>query len=82
MKKGWTSIIGGVILGLIISFFTLEYDGWKIIQHNGEGEVSQVTNEIDVNLITNSFLIIIASGVAIYLALTLIAKVSGKNQKI
>jgi hypothetical protein len=82
MKKGWTSIIGGVILGLIISFFTLEYDGWKIIQHNREGEVSQVTYEIDVNLITNSFLIIIASGVAIYLALTLIAKVSGKNQKI
>ncbi|MBH9968890.1 hypothetical protein [[Bacillus] enclensis] len=82
MKKGWTSIIGGVILGLIISFFTLEYDGWKIIRHNSEGEVSQVTNEIDVNLITNSFLIIIASGVAIYLALTLIGKVSGKNQKI
>ncbi|WP_201716897.1 hypothetical protein [Rossellomorea arthrocnemi] len=74
MKKGWISMIGGVILGLIISFFTLEYDGWKIIHHDREGEVFQVTNEIDFNLITNSFLIIVASGVAIYIALTLIGK--------
>jgi hypothetical protein len=81
MKKGWTSIIGGVIIRLIISFFTLEYDGWKIIRHNRDGEVYQVLNEIDVNLITNSFLIIVASGVVIYMALTLFEKFLGNNQK-
>ncbi|MBH9968514.1 hypothetical protein [[Bacillus] enclensis] len=81
MKKGWISIFGGIVLGLIISFFTLEYDGWKIIQHDKNGEVFQVTNELDVNLITNSFLIIVASGVAIYISLALIGKASGKNQK-
>lgn len=81
MKKGWISIIGGLILGLIISFFALEYDGWKIIHHNGDGKVFQVINEIDVNLITNSFLIIVASGVVIYIVLTLIEKIFGKNQK-
>jgi hypothetical protein len=74
MKKSWLSIIGGLILGLIISFFTLEYDGWKIIRHNTDGEVFQVTNEIDVNLITNSFLIIVATGVVIYITLTLLEK--------
>ena len=66
MKKGWISIIGGLIIGLIISFLTLEYDGWKIVRHNRDGEVYQVINDIDVNLITNSFLIIAASGVVIY----------------
>ncbi|WP_408008314.1 hypothetical protein ACJROX_27200 [Pseudalkalibacillus sp. A8] len=74
MKKGWISSIGGLILGLIISFFALEYDGWKIIRHNRAGEVYQVTNEIDVNLITNSFLIIVASGILIYITLTLVEK--------
>ncbi|MGM0843914.1 MAG: hypothetical protein ACQEUT_02970 [Bacillota bacterium] len=81
MKKGWTSIIGGVIIGLIISFFTLEYDGWKFVRHNKDGEVYQVLNEIDVNLITNSFLIIVASGVVIYIALTLFEKFLENNQK-
>jgi hypothetical protein len=71
LKKGWVSIVGGVILGLIISFFTLEYKGWKFIRHNRDGEVYQVVNEIDVNLMMNSLLIIIASGVAIYAAMKL-----------
>ncbi|WP_175989490.1 hypothetical protein [Bacillus sp. Marseille-Q1617] len=81
MKKSLTSIIGGVIIGLIISFFTLEYDGWKFVQHNSDGEVYQVLNEIDVNHITNSFLIIVGSGVAIYISLTLFEKFLGNNQK-
>ena len=80
MKKGWVSIIGGIIIGLIISYFTLEYDGWQVTHYDKNGEVSQVINEIDVNLITNSFLIIVASAVAVYIALTLIGKASGKNQ--
>ena len=81
MKKGWISIIDGEILGLVISFFTLEYNGWKFIRHDRDGEVYQVTNEIDVNLITNSFLIIVASGVAVYIALRLIEKFSGKDHQ-
>jgi hypothetical protein len=74
MKKGWISIVGGLILGLIISFFTLEYNGWKYITVNDNGEVEQVINELDFNLITNSFLIIVATGIVIYLILSIIEK--------
>jgi TRAP-type C4-dicarboxylate transport system permease small subunit len=74
MKKGWISIVGGLILGLIISFFTLEYKGWQYIRHNSNGEVEQVINELDFNLITNSFLIIVATGIVIYLILSIIEK--------
>ncbi|MGD6969413.1 hypothetical protein ACQCVP_23815 [Rossellomorea vietnamensis] len=81
MKKGWVSIVGGVILGLIISFITLEYNGWKFIRHNRDGEVYQVVNEIDVNLMMNSLLIIIACGAAIYISLSLGEKLLGKNKK-
>jgi hypothetical protein len=79
MKKGWISIIGGLILGLIISFFTLEYAGWTFIRHNSEGEVYQVINEIDVNLMMNSLLIIAASGMAIYIVLRLVEKFFRKD---
>ncbi|PLR65939.1 MULTISPECIES: hypothetical protein [Bacillaceae] len=74
MKKSWISIVGGLILGLIISFFTLEYNGWQYIRHNSNGEVEQVINELDFNLITNSFLIIVATGIVIYLILSIIEK--------
>jgi hypothetical protein len=79
MKKGWISIIGGLILGLIISFFTLEYNGWTFIRHNRNGEVYQVTNEIDINLMMNSLLIIAASGMAIYIVLRLVEKFFRKD---
>jgi MFS family permease len=74
MKKGWISLVGGFILGLIVSFFTLEYDGWKYITVNGNGEVEQVLNELDFNLITNTFLIMVAFGIVIYLILSIIEK--------
>jgi MFS family permease len=74
MKKGWISLVGGFILGLIVSFFTLEYDGWKYSTVNGNGEVEQVINELDFNLITNTFLIMVAFGIVIYLILSIIEK--------
>ncbi|MBW3111585.1 hypothetical protein KYJ26_07075 [Bacillus sp. MCCB 382] len=74
MKKGWISIVGGIIVGLILSFFTLEYDGWKYITVSGNGEVEQVIHELDFNLITNTFLLMFACGSVIYLILSMIEK--------
>ncbi|WP_205168185.1 hypothetical protein [Bacillus pakistanensis] len=42
-----------IIIGLIISFFTLEYNGWTYIRHNKLGEIEKVIKEIDFNLVTN-----------------------------
>ncbi|MEI5908076.1 hypothetical protein WAK64_13530 [Bacillus spongiae] len=74
MKKGWISIVGGFIVGFIISFFTLEYNGWTHIFLDSNGEVEKVINELDVNLLTNSFFIIIATAIVIYLLLSIIEK--------
>ena len=74
MKKGWISIVSGLIIGLIISFFTLEYNGWTIIHHNKDGEVEKTINELDFNLITNSFSIVVASIMLIYILLNIIDK--------
>lgn len=74
MKKGWISIIGGIVLGIIISFFTLEYNGWQINRHDRDGMFYQRINDIDINLVHNSFIIIVASCIAIYLFLFLLEK--------
>ncbi|MCA1054140.1 hypothetical protein LCM10_04005 [Rossellomorea aquimaris] len=74
MKKGRVSILGGFILGLIISLLTLNYDGWKVIEIGVNGEVDRITNELDVNLITDSFLIMAGTGIVIYLVLSVLEK--------
>jgi uncharacterized membrane protein YdjX (TVP38/TMEM64 family) len=79
MKKGWISIVGGIILGLILSFLTLEYDGWKYITVSGNGEVEQVIHELDFNLITNTFLLMIACGILMYSILSMIEKKKSKD---
>ncbi|MCC5801831.1 hypothetical protein [Rossellomorea vietnamensis] len=79
MKKGWISIVGGIIVGLILSFFTLEYDGWKYITVSGNGEVEQVIHELDFNLITNTFLLMMACGILIYSILSMIEKKKSKD---
>ena len=71
LNKGWISLVCGLILGLIISYFTLDYHGWTIIHHIQDGEVEKTINELDFNLITNSFLIVVTSIMMIYLLLKL-----------
>ncbi|MGH2318626.1 hypothetical protein ACRC6Q_12710 [Planococcus sp. SE5232] len=74
MRKGWISIIGGFVLGIVISFFTLEYNGWQIIRHGRDGMAYQKINDLDIDLLHNSFLIIVVSCIGIYFVLTLLEK--------
>lgn len=71
MNKTFISIVGGLIVGLVISFFTLDYNGLTIVHHNQAGEVEKVINELDFNLLSNSLLIVIASIIVIYILLRL-----------
>jgi hypothetical protein len=75
MKIGWVSLISGLILGLIISFFTLDYNGWKMKRIGENGEVINTINELDFDLITNCFLIVLTSILVIYILLTVIEKI-------
>ncbi|TMU83599.1 hypothetical protein FGG79_19445 [Bacillus sp. BHET2] len=72
MKKGWISVIGGFIAGLILSFEFLEYNGWIIHKMSTEGEIESTMKEMDFNMITNSFLLMAVSALSIYLVLRLI----------
>jgi len=74
MSKRWISILSGLMIGLMISFLTLEYNGLQIIHYNAEGNVVKTINELDFNLITNAFLIVVVSISLIYLVLTFFEK--------
>lgn len=57
--KGWISLLSGLIIGILISYFVLDYKGWTIYQMDVNGEVTKTINELDFDLITNSFLIVL-----------------------
>jgi uncharacterized membrane protein len=76
--KTWISIIAGIVFGLILSYFFLDYNGWTLQQIDDSGKVINTTNELDFNLITNSFLIMVALTVLIYGVWTLIER-KGKD---
>ena len=72
--KGWISLLSGLIIGIIISFFVLDYKGWTIYQMDVNGEVTKTINELDFDLITNSFLIVLGVSILIYVIWTFIEK--------
>lgn len=64
MKKGWISIVIGLILGLALSCFLLSYNGWTMISIGKDGETLSSVNELDFDLITNAFgLVLLCIGV-------------------
>lgn len=72
--KVWFSLLGGLVIGIILSYFFLEYNGWAI-HHMGEnGEVVKTIKELDFNLITNGFLIVVGVSFLIYVVWTLIER--------
>jgi H+/Cl- antiporter ClcA len=79
VKKGKIAIFSGIMIGLIIAFFRLEYNGMTLIYIEADGS-EQVVHEIDFNLVTDTFLIIVVSVLAMYLILSLINKLSPKQK--
>ena len=72
--KGWISLLSGLITGIIISYFVLDYKGWTIYHVDVNGEVTKTINELDFDLITNSFLIVLGVSILIYVIWTFIEK--------
>lgn len=79
MKKGWISVSLGLIVGAIISYFTLNYDGWTIHYYDGDGNRLQTIHELDINLLMNGFIIIVAVSALIYFIWTIIEKKVSKT---
>ena len=66
MKKGWLSIVIGLVLGLTLSYFLLSYNGWTMVSIGNDGETLSSINELDVDLITNAFGITILCIAVVY----------------
>lgn len=74
MKKGWLSIVIGLVLGLTLSYFLLSYNGWTMVSIGNDGETLSSINELDVDLITNAFGITILCIAVVYGTLSVFNK--------
>jgi heme/copper-type cytochrome/quinol oxidase subunit 2 len=70
--KGKISIISGLLIGLLISYFTLDYRGSSTSLLGVDGKVLNEITELDFSFINNAFIIIvITSGIIYYLLVKL-----------
>lgn len=74
MKKGWISIVIGLILGLTLSYFLLSYNGWTMISIGKDGETLSLVNELDFDLITNAFGLVLLCIAVVYGTLSVFNK--------
>ena len=66
MKKIFFSILGGLVLGLILSFLLFYYESsWT--SHLNRAGVDQIVNEMDFDFVFNSSLLVIGISILIYL---------------
>ncbi len=71
--KGLVSVLAGVIIGVLIAYFTLDYSGMTIqYMGDGSGGALQTINELDVDLLLDSALIIIGISAFIYIIWSMI----------
>ncbi|MCF6137441.1 hypothetical protein [Pseudalkalibacillus berkeleyi] len=72
MKKGLISIITGIILGGLISYFMLDNSGWTYLY--SDGNAGKTVNEIDIDLLFDSLLIIGGLSSFIYVVWSMVEK--------
>lgn len=73
MKKAFFSLVGGVILGLIVSFIFFDYQSSQTAHLNRAG-VDQVVREMDFNFVFNTTLIILGISILIFLIWSFVDK--------
>ncbi|MGM0897017.1 MAG: hypothetical protein ACQEV0_03905 [Bacillota bacterium] len=73
MKKFFLSIVGGVVLGLILSFSFMEYESsWT--HHIQRAGVDQVVEEMDFDFVFNASLLVLGISVLIFAVWSFIEK--------
>lgn len=73
MKKAFFSILGGLVLGLTLSFILFDYQSSWTSYLNRAG-VDQVVNEMDFDFVFNSSLLVIGISILIFLIWSFIDK--------
>ena len=73
MKKAFLSILGGLVLGLILSFLLFDYQSsWST--HLNRAGVDQIVNEMDFDFVFNSSLLVIGISILIFLVWSFVDK--------
>lgn len=73
MKKAFFSILGGLVLGLLLSFIFFDYQSsWT--SHLNRAGVDQVVKEMDFDFVFNSSLLVIGISILIFLIWSFIDK--------
>ena len=80
VKKGWISIAGGIILGLAISYFVLDYNSWTLVTIDKSGKTTGSINELDFDLMTNALGIMLLCTAVVYGILTVFRKKRQANK--
>lgn len=68
------SILAGIVIGVLIAYNTLDYEGWTILHTGADGEVTRAINEVDVDLLLDSLLIVVGSSAFIYVIWSMIER--------
>jgi hypothetical protein len=79
--KGKISIISGLLIGLLISYFTLDYRGSSTSYLVVDGKVLNEITEMDFSFINNAFIIIVITSGIIYYLLVKLEKSEQKHYK-
>lgn len=73
MKKAFLSILGGLVLGLVLSFILFDYQSsWST--HLNRAGVDQIVNEMDFDFVFNSSLLVIGISILIFLVWSFVDK--------
>ena len=71
MKKPFFSLLGGLVLGLILSFIFFDYQSLTS-EHIGLAGVDQTVNEMDIEFIYNSLLLVAGIALLLYVIWSLV----------
>ncbi|MFC4713496.1 hypothetical protein [Planococcus dechangensis] len=72
MKKLSISLMGGLVLGLVLSFFFFDYESITN-EHKNLAGVDQTVREMDFDFVFNASLLMIGISIFIYLVWSLIS---------
>lgn len=79
MKKISISCLIGLVVGIILSFLFMDYQGTRYEVKNQGGIESRFITEMDFNFIFLSTLLVVLSSIIVYIAYTVIEKKSDKK---
>jgi len=76
LKKFSLSLLGGIVIGLLISFFLMDYKDIKYEVRNLAGIDSRWIREMDFDFAFNASLLVIGIAILIFVSWTFIEKKS------